>query len=206
MLWYSVGALAVAVSVGVGNGTVFKLVPLYFSKQSGIVNGIVSAMGGLGGFFPPLLLTTVFNITGHYAIAFMLLSELAIVCFVIVIFMYYQEKVGLEKNIIESLSDGVMLTDKNGVIQEVNTAFTNVTGYDKDEVIGEKPSILSSGKHDAEYYADMWRTIERDGYWNGEIWNKRKDGEVYKEKITINAIENSTGEVKFYAGMFTEIK
>ncbi|WP_231784134.1 PAS domain-containing protein [Lentibacillus sp. JNUCC-1] len=99
-----------------------------------------------------------------------------------------------------------MLTDKNGVIQEVNTAFTNVTGYDKDEVIGEKPSILSSGKHDAEYYADMWRTIERDGYWNGEIWNKRKDGEVYKEKITINAIENSTGEVKFYAGMFTEIK
>ncbi len=95
--WYTVGALVVAVTVGIGNGTIFKLVPLYFSSQAGIVNGIVSAMGGLGGFFPPLLLTAVNNITGHHAIAFMLLSELALVSFVIVVFMYYREKMNTEQ-------------------------------------------------------------------------------------------------------------
>src|SRR5690606_3578343 len=91
--WYTVGALAIAVTAGIGNGTVFKLVPLYFSKQAGIVNGIVSAMGGLGGFFPPLLLTAVNNMTGQHAIAFMLMSEFALVSFVIVIFMFYQERI-----------------------------------------------------------------------------------------------------------------
>ncbi len=95
--WYTVGALVVAVTVGIGNGTIFKLVPLYFSSQAGIVNGVVSAMGGLGGFFPPLLLTAVNNITGHHAIAFMLLSELALVSFVIVVFMYYREKMNTEQ-------------------------------------------------------------------------------------------------------------
>ncbi|SHG27395.1 nitrate/nitrite transporter [Ornithinibacillus halophilus] len=90
--WYTVGALAVGIAVGIGNGTVFKLVPLYFSKQAGIVNGVVSAMGGLGGFFPPLLLTGVNLITGHHAIAFMLLSEFSLASLIIVIFMYYQER------------------------------------------------------------------------------------------------------------------
>jgi MFS transporter, NNP family, nitrate/nitrite transporter len=71
---YTIGCLAVAISAGIGNGTVFKLVPLYFSNQAGIVNGIVSAMGGLGGFFPPLMLALLFNLTGNYAIGFMALS------------------------------------------------------------------------------------------------------------------------------------
>ena len=74
------------------NGTVFKLVPLYFSRQAGVVNGIVSAMGGLGGFFPPLVLTFVHNITGQYSIAFMALSEIALACLIIVVWMYFQEK------------------------------------------------------------------------------------------------------------------
>lgn len=113
IIWYTVGALAVGITVGVGNGTVFKLVPLYFSKQAGIVNGIVSAMGGLGGFFPPLLLTAVANITGQHAIAFMLMSEFAFVSFVIVIFMYYQERVSVEGKIIESAAEGIMVTNKN---------------------------------------------------------------------------------------------
>ncbi|MEL3956954.1 nitrate/nitrite transporter [Caldifermentibacillus hisashii] len=90
--WYTVGTLSVAVSAGIGNGTIFKLVPFYFSNQAGVVNGVVSAMGGLGGFFPPLLLTAVNNMTGQYAIAFMLMSEFALVSFVIVVFLYYQEK------------------------------------------------------------------------------------------------------------------
>lgn len=89
---FTVGCLAVALFVGIGNGTVFKLVPLYFSKQAGVVNGIVSAMGGLGGFFPPLVLTAVHNITGQYSIAFMALSEVALACLVIVVWLYEQER------------------------------------------------------------------------------------------------------------------
>lgn len=90
--WFTIGALCVGVFVGIGNGTVFKLVPLYFSRQAGVVNGIVSAMGGLGGFFPPLVLTFVHNITGQYSIAFMALSEIALACLIIVVWMYFQEK------------------------------------------------------------------------------------------------------------------
>lgn len=93
---YTIGVLAIAFCVGIGNGTVFKLVPFYFSKQAGIVNGIVSAVGGLGGFFPPLVLAAVKNMTGQYAIGFMALSEFALASLIIVIFMYYQEKERLQ--------------------------------------------------------------------------------------------------------------
>ncbi|MCY8439009.1 NarK/NasA family nitrate transporter [Bacillus haynesii] len=88
---YGFGVLTVAVCAGLGNGIIFKLVPLYFSNQAGIVNGIVSAMGGLGGFFPLLILSSVFQVTGHYAIGFMALSEAALASFVIVVWMYFQE-------------------------------------------------------------------------------------------------------------------
>jgi NNP family nitrate/nitrite transporter-like MFS transporter len=88
---YTVGVLTVAVCAGVGNGTIFKLVPLYFSQQAGIVNGIVAAMGGLGGFFPPLILAMVYQATGQYAIGFMALSEVALASFVLVVWMYFQD-------------------------------------------------------------------------------------------------------------------
>jgi NNP family nitrate/nitrite transporter-like MFS transporter len=204
IVWYTVGALTVAVTVGIGNGTVFKLVPLYFSKQAGVVNGIVSAMGGLGGFFPPLLLTAVNNITGNHSIAFMLLSEFALVSFVIVIFMYYQERVGVESQIIVGAAEGIMVTNKKGVIQNVNPAFTRITGYTKDEVVGKTPSILSSGKHDDEFYKEMWDSIETNGIWEGKIWNKKKDGEVYPELLTISHVKNSAGEITYYVGRFYE--
>lgn len=203
--WYTIGALAVGITVGVGNGTVFKLVPLYFSKQAGIVNGLVSAMGGLGGFFPPLLLTAVENLTGNHAIAFMLMSEFALVSFVIVIFMYYQEKASTEGDIIESVAEGMMITNKKKVIQNVNEAFVRITGYGKEEVIGKTPSILKSGKQDEDFYETMWESIDENGYWEGEIWNKRKDGELFKELLTISPVKNSTGELKYYVGVFNKI-
>ncbi|MFD0770491.1 nitrate/nitrite transporter [Bacillus sp. CGMCC 1.60114] len=89
---YTFGCLLVAFCAGIGNGTIFKLVPMYFSKQAGIVNGLVSALGGLGGFFPPLILTLLFQLTGHYAIGFMALSEVALACLIITVWMYSQEK------------------------------------------------------------------------------------------------------------------
>ncbi|MGM1021462.1 MAG: nitrate/nitrite transporter [Bacillota bacterium] len=87
---YAVGCLAIAVCAGVGNGVIFKLVPFYFNKQAGIVNGIVSMMGGLGGFFPPILLSTIHAVTGQYSIGFMLLSQVALASMILVIWLYYQ--------------------------------------------------------------------------------------------------------------------
>lgn len=92
LLIYSVGCLCIAICAGIGNGTIFKLVPLYFSKEAGIVNGVVAALGGLGGFFPPLMLSQLYLLTGHYAIGYMAMSQVALACLIIVIGMLYQEK------------------------------------------------------------------------------------------------------------------
>lgn len=99
MTWYTVSCLSIAFCAGTGNGTIFKLVPMYFSKQAGIANGIISAMGGLGGFFPPLMLTFLFKLTGHYAIGFMALSEVALACLILIVWMFYQEKLLLSSQI-----------------------------------------------------------------------------------------------------------
>lgn len=202
---YTIGCLTVAFCAGVGNGAVFKLVPFYFSKQGGIVNGIVSAIGGLGGFFPPIVLSIVFGMTGHYAIGFMALSEFALASFVIVVWMYYLEKTGLDKKIFDSTAQGMMVTDKAGVIHKINDSFTTLTGYSRDEVIGKTPSLLRSGRHDEGFYKDMWNTIESKGFWQGEIWNKRKNGEIYPEFLTISRINNDSGDTQYYVGTFSDL-
>jgi MFS transporter, NNP family, nitrate/nitrite transporter len=202
---YTIGCLAVAISAGIGNGTVFKLVPLYFSKQAGIVNGIVSAMGGLGGFFPPLMLAFLFNLTGHYAIGFMALSQVALASLIIVIWMYYQEKLSLAKNIIDHTAEGIMVTDIKGTIEKVNPAFTTVTGYSAVEVIGKNPRILRSGEHGEDFYKEMWKSVKENGFWQGEIWNKKKNGTIYPEWLTISPVKNEAGEIKNFVGMFSEM-
>ena len=203
---YSIGCIVIAIGAGIGNGTIFKLVPLYFSEQAGIVNGVVSAMGGLGGFFPPLILSFLFNMTGNYSIGFMALSQVALACLIIVVWMYHQEKLELSQNIVDHTIEGVMVTDLQGTITRVNPAFTMVTGYTMGEVIGKTPKIIQSGKHDKKFYEKMWVSIKTNGYWKGEIWNKRKNGEIYLEWLTISPVQNTAGEKKYYVGMFTEIK
>ncbi len=202
---YTFGCLMVAICAGIGNGTVFKLVPLYFSKQSGIVNGVVSAVGGLGGFFPPIVLTVVFNMTGHYAIGFMALSEFALASFVIVVWMYYQEKLGIEQRIMERTAQAMMVTDSQGIIRKINPAFTHITGYAPEEAIGQKANLLRSGKHDAQFYERMWKAIRTDGFWQGEIWNRRKDGHLYLEWLTISEVKDDGGEIKYYVGQFNDL-
>ncbi|MFD6443391.1 PAS domain-containing protein, partial [Peribacillus sp. NPDC060186] len=203
--WYTFGCLSIALCAGIGNGVIFKLVPMYFQKQAGIVNGIVSAMGGLGGFFPPLILSLLFNITGHYAIGFMALSEVALASLILVVWMYFQGKMGLAKEVIDNTIEGILITDTSGKIISVNPAFTSITGYQENEVIGKNPSILKSGKQPQTFYKDMWKSIEKNGFWQGEILNSRKDGQQYLQWLTISAIKNDAGDVVQYAGMFSDI-
>ncbi|RCW67019.1 MFS transporter [Saliterribacillus persicus] len=202
---YTVGTLTVAACSGIGNGTIFKLVPLYFSKQGGIVNGIVSAIGGLGGFFPPLILTTVYSLTGHYAIGFMALSQFALASLIIVIWMFYSDRLSLANEIMKNTGQGVMVTNNEGEIIKVNEAFSKVTGYESDEVIGITPQILSSGIHGAEFYEQMWKELDSNNYWQGEVWNKRKNGQIYSEWLTISAVKDDTGEVTKYVGIFSDL-
>ncbi len=107
--------------------------------------------------------------------------------------------------ILSHSAHGVVITDRNKRIQWVNRAFERVSGYRLEEVLGKTPAILSSGRHDRLFYQEMWRRIDRDGHWQGEIWNRRKDGRVYPEFLNIVALRDERGEVLRYAGMFVDL-
>lgn len=113
------------------------------------------------------------------------------------------------EKVIDSSMEGIVICNAEGKIQSVNPAFTQITGYQDWEVIGSNPNILSSGRHDKDFYARMWEQLRLKGRWQGEIWNRNKDGRVYPEWLSITAIENEVGEVIQYAAIFhdlTEIK
>ncbi len=101
--------------------------------------------------------------------------------------------------------DGMIVTDAQRTILRVNHAFTQISGYAADEVIGKTPRMLQSGRHDADFYAAMWATIQLEGVWHGEIWNRRKNGEIYPEQITITAVKGSTGPVTHYVAVLRDI-
>ncbi|PID01537.1 MULTISPECIES: nitrate/nitrite transporter [unclassified Sporosarcina] len=202
---YTVGSIMIAAAAGLGNGVIFKLVPMYFSKQAGTVNGIVSMMGGLGGFFPPLLLATIFSMTGSYSIGFMAFSQVSLASLVLAIWLYYMDRTSLSKEVFDSTGQGILVTNSKGLIVSVNPAFTKLTGYSEEEVLGLSPNILSSGRHDREYYNDMWHTLNEQGVWQGEIWNKKKSGEEYLEFLSISSVKDGTGDVVRYVGSFSDI-
>ncbi len=101
--------------------------------------------------------------------------------------------------------DGIMVTDAAGIIQRVNQAFTRITGYDADEAIGKTPALLHSGRQDAAYYEQMWADIARNGFWQGELVNRRKGGDFYAERLTISAVTDPAGKVTHYVGSFADI-
>jgi PAS domain S-box-containing protein len=101
--------------------------------------------------------------------------------------------------------EGMMVTDANGVIVRVNQAFTQLTGYSAAEALGHKPAMLKSDRHDADFYKSMWDTIKAKKYWQGEVWNKRKDGEIFAEWLTISSVCNKDGETTHYVGTFSDI-
>ena len=101
--------------------------------------------------------------------------------------------------------EGMLVSDANNVILRVNRAFTDITGYTQEEVIGKNPRLLSSGRHDASFYAAMWKNINNTGGWKGEILNQRKNGEIYPEYLNITAVKNPNGVIANYVATLTEI-
>ena len=100
---------------------------------------------------------------------------------------------------------GMFITNAESVILQVNKAFTEITGYTAEQAFGKTPRLLGSGRHDAAFYAAMWQAIKRTGEWHGEIWNRRKTGEVYPESLDISAVRNQDGAVTHYVGSFRDL-
>lgn len=118
-------------------------------------------------------------------------------------FSLYPKK--LVEKVFNSTTEGIMITDKHLKITLVNAAFEMVTGYSMEEVRDKTPSILKSGKQDPCFYVSMWEELDKKGTWQGEIWNRRKNSEIYPEHLTITRIQNELGETTHYFGVFTDI-
>jgi len=112
----------------------------------------------------------------------------------------------LAHKVISATLEGVTITDAEGIIQSCNPAFTKITGYSESEVLGKTPAILSSGRHDKDFFITMWVAIQQQGFWQGEIWNRKKNGEIFPQLLSISAIKDeSSNQVTHYAGLFSDI-
>ena len=101
--------------------------------------------------------------------------------------------------------EGILITDGQANILDVNDAFTQITGYGRDEVLGKNPRILNSGRQDAQFFVKMWQELRLHGHWRGEIWNRNKEGELIAELMTISAVADSKGVVQQYVALFSNI-
>jgi PAS domain S-box-containing protein len=111
----------------------------------------------------------------------------------------------MQSTAMDQLKEIVLITDQEGIIQYVNPSFTTVTGYSSEEVLGNKPSILKSGRHDEEFYRELWSVIKNGHTWEGQLVNKRKDGQLYTEETTISPIRNKTGSITNFVAVKRDI-
>ena len=116
-----------------------------------------------------------------------------------------QRNLHLAERVIETSLEGIVITDAEARIVSVNPAFTRLTGYSAAEVLGRNPSLLNSGRQDKAFYEEMWQRLKTEGQWQGEIWNRRKSGELYPELLTITAITDRNGRLTNYAAVFSDI-
>lgn len=116
-----------------------------------------------------------------------------------------ENRLKLSASVFSHANEAILITDAEGAILDVNEAFCKITGYARDEVIGKNPRILNSGRHDKAFYAAMWRNLIDKGAHYGEIWNKRKNGEIYPEMQTISAVRDERGEIVQYVALFSDI-
>lgn len=116
-----------------------------------------------------------------------------------------ESELSLAANIYQNTSEGIVVTDDHGVIQSVNSVFSDVTGFSSEDVVGKPMGILRSDRHDAEFYQNVWMTLRTDGKWRGEVWNQRKNGEIFPELVHISAIRGGGGHVQHYVAVFTDL-
>ncbi len=116
-----------------------------------------------------------------------------------------EEQIRLAEKVFDNSRQAIMITDPKSVILRVNRAFERITGYSQEEVVGRSPGILSSGRQGRQFYADLWRSLDQGGVWEGELWNRRKSGEVYPEYLAISAVRDRDGNVTNYVGIFQDI-
>ncbi|CAA7613846.1 PAS:GGDEF:EAL:GAF (fragment) [Magnetospirillum sp. LM-5] len=109
------------------------------------------------------------------------------------------------EKVLECTKEGVMVTDRRGTMLWVNHAFCTISGYERDEVLGANAGLLKSGLQGPEFYKAMWNAIREQGEWEGEIWNRRKNGEAYPEWLSIRAIADDSGQITRYVGVFSDI-
>lgn len=115
------------------------------------------------------------------------------------------EELRMNATVFETTSEGIMITDSHNLIKSVNPAFTHITGYEAHEVMGKSPTMLNSGRHDHAYFQKMWYQLDTQGCWSGEVWNRRKGGEIYPEWLSLVVIKNSDNSVKEYVAVFSDI-
>ncbi len=108
-------------------------------------------------------------------------------------------------SVFENSQEAITITNEANNIIDVNPAFTRITGYSREEVLGRNPKILSSGRHDKAFYAQIWESLNKNKAWRGEIWNRRKSGEVYAEELSISVICDNEGKVQRYVAVFSDI-
>ena len=116
-----------------------------------------------------------------------------------------EKRLQLAATVFENTSEGIMITDRDGRILSTNPAFTAITGFSADEVLGQNPRILQSGMQTRDFYEAMWESITRTGHWQGEIINRRKNGEAYTQWLNINAVKDGSGRVSHYVGVTFDI-
>jgi diguanylate cyclase (GGDEF)-like protein/PAS domain S-box-containing protein len=116
-----------------------------------------------------------------------------------------EDQLRMNATVFETTTEGIMVTDAQGRIKAINPAFTNIMGYSSEEAVGQMPSLFSSGRHDKAFFAEMWDHLLEVGGWAGEIWNRRKDGSVFPEWLSIAAIRDEHGEINEYVALFSDI-
>ena len=116
-----------------------------------------------------------------------------------------EEQIKLAASVFHDAREGILITDEDGTLINVNRAFTEITGFQLHEVFGKTPRVLKSGRHDLEFYTKLWQQLLQTEHWSGELWNRRKNGEEYPEQLSISAVKNAAGKTTHYVGIFTDI-
>jgi len=116
-----------------------------------------------------------------------------------------ESQLRLAANVFTHAHEGIMICDAGCTIIDVNPTFTEITGYSREEVLGQNPRMLASGRQNPAFYQSMWQTIRAQGHWEGELWNRHRNGSAYAERLTISAVTDQQGEVSHYIGTFTDI-